>query len=231
MVALALLIAACAPQIRETAPEPQPAARQVPENFPSQNYEQAAALGQPIYRIDPARSLVTLTVRRSGTLARLGHDHVVASHGAQGYVSPQAGRADLYFSLDELTVDEPALRVEAGLDTQPSESDIAGTRANMLGKVLQSQQHPFALIRVNRMEQIPEGMRLSVEMILSGVTRVYEVMAQSETQTASSDIRVTGAFEFDQSDFGITPFSILGGMIKVQDRISLRFRIHASNSG
>jgi len=38
---------------------------------------------------------------------------------------------------------------------------------------------------------------------------------------------ITGMLGLNQSDFGIVPFSILGGAIQVQDRISLRFRIHA----
>lgn len=231
VTALALLIAACAPQLKGTASATAPtheSARQTPENFPSQHYAQAAAQGKPIYRIDPARSLVTLTVRRGGSLARLGHDHVVASHSAQGYVSPQEGRADLYFPLDELTVDEPALRAEAGLDTQPSESDIAGTRANMLGKVLQTQQYPFTLIRVSSLEKLPTGVRLTLDITLHGLTRTFEVSA--EWETTNGEMSISGLLEFNQSDFGITPFSILGGMIQVQDRISLRFRINARQS-
>ena len=84
LVCLVVLLAACVPQIRETAPEPKPAMRQAPANFPRSDYERAAAQGKPVYRIDPARSLVSITVRRGGSLARMGHDHVVASHAVQG---------------------------------------------------------------------------------------------------------------------------------------------------
>lgn len=222
---LAVFIAACAPQIRVMAPEPEPAVRQAPANFPRSDYEQAAAQGKPVYRIDPARSLVSITVRRGGSLARLGHDHVVASHEAQGYIAPEEGRADLYIPLDGLSVDEPALRAEAGLDTQPSESDIAGTRTNMLDKVLETQQFPFALIHVSGIEKRPTGVLLTVAITLHGVTRTIEVPAQ--TETARDEISVAGLFEFNQSDFGIVPFSILAGAIQVQDRMSLRFRIRA----
>ena len=236
VAALALLITACVPQIRETAPAPPPVAQQLPENFPSPYYAQAAAQGKSVYRIDPARSLVTITVRRGGSLARLGHDHVVASHSVQGYALPDEGRADLYVPLNELSVDESALRVEAGLDTQPSEADIAGTRANMLDKVLQTQEFPFALIRVSGMGQLPlgiseTGVRLTVGITLHGITRTFEVPAQRESGSGElSVLSVAGWFEFNQSDFGITPFSVLGGMIKVQDRINLRFRIYARPS-
>lgn len=222
---LALLVASCATQRPGTAPQPAPAAIAAPENFPRADYERAAAQGKPVYRVDAARSLVAITVRRGGSLARLGHDHVVASHAAQGYIAPEQGRADLYFPLGELSVDEPALRAEAGLDTQPSPSDIAGTRTNMQGKVLETQQFPFALIRVRGAEKMPTGVLLAVAITLHGVTHRFEVPAQIET--GRGEMSITGLVEFNQSDFGIVPFSILGGAIQVQDRISLRFRIHA----
>jgi hypothetical protein len=226
---LALLIAACTPQIRETAPEPKPATRQAPENFPRSDYERAAAQGKAVYRIDPALSLVSITVRRGGSLARLGHDHVVASHAAQGYIAAEEGRADLYVPLGELSVDELTLRAEVGLDTQPSESDIAATRTNMLDKVLETKPFPFALIRVNGVEELPMGVLLTVVVTLHGVSRTLKVPAQIES--GRGEISVTGLIEFNQSDFGIVPFSILGGAIQVQDRVTLRFRIHARQQG
>ena len=42
------------------------------------------------------------------------------------------------------------------------------------------------------------------------------------------EMRVSGVLEFDQSEFGIVPFSVLGGAIQVQDRLSLRFDLHAT---
>lgn len=221
---LALLLAACAPQLHETAREPKPVATQAPEGFPRSDYEKWAAQGKPVYRIDLARSLVALTVRRSGSLARLGHDHAVASHQVQGYIAPEEGRADLYIPLAELVVDEPGLRAQAGLDTQPSESDILGTRANMLDKVLEIQQFPFALIRVSGLEKAATGVRLAVAITLRGVTRQFQVPAQLEA--GRGEMGVSGMLEFKQSDFGIVPFAILGGATSVQDGLSLRFEIY-----
>ncbi len=226
IIVLVALLAACAPQIRETALEF--AARPEPENFPHNAYEQAAAQGKPVYRVDPARSLIAITVRRGGSLARYGHDHIIASHAVVGYISPEESRADVYVLLNELVVDEQALRVEAGLNTQPSESDIAGTRANMLDKVLESQKFPFALISVNVLEKTQSGMKLSVAITLHGVTRTFEVPTQIETTGA--EMGVSGLIEFNQSDFGIVPFSVLGGAIRVEDLVSLRFKISARRS-
>src|SRR5437016_4654552 len=89
------LIAGCAPPL----PRPTEGAEREPANFPAQHYREAIARGESIYRIDPARSLVVIEVRRAGSLAHLGHDHVVASHDVQGFVAPEKRRADLYIAL------------------------------------------------------------------------------------------------------------------------------------
>ena len=127
--ALALALAACAPVPPSTpasAPPAQPPAPPAPPAVPA-----AGALA-----IDSASSLIAVTVRRGGVLARLGHDHVVAARAITGTVSPQDNRAQFQFRLDQMTVDEPALRQVAGLDKQPSPEAVAGTRTNMLTKVL-----------------------------------------------------------------------------------------------
>lgn len=224
---LATLTTACTPQIRESPPPS--AMRPAPENFPGSAYEQAMAQGKQVYRVLPKSSLVVITVRRGGSLARFGHDHVVASHATEGYISAEENRADLYVPLNELAVDETALRTEAGLNTQPSESDIAGTRTNMLDKVLESQKFPYALISVSGIEKREEDALLNVAITLHGVTRKFDTPAQIETE--GNEMSVNGSIEFNQSDFGIVPFSVFGGALQVQDQLSLRFKILARRSG
>ena len=203
--------------------------RAAPAEFPRTFYEQAVSRGQPVYRIEPARSLAVITVRRGGSLARLGHDHVVASRHVQGLIAPGEGRADLYLPLAELSVDEPALRAEAGLDTQPSEADIAATRANMLDKVLEVQRFPFALIRVSGPGAMTADARLGLDITLHGMTRRFELPVR--IAMADGGLNIAGTLEFDQSEFGIVPFSVLGGAIQVQDRLSLRFSLQARRAG
>src|SRR6266566_6982141 len=142
---LSTVLAGCAPLLRGPAPAP----ATPPADFPEGYYREALAQGKPVFRVDSRESLVVIEVRRSGSLARLGHDHVVAGHEVGGYVAPDEGRADLYVALACMQVDEPALRKEAGFDTQPGESDIEGTRSNMLEKVLEADKFPFALIGVS----------------------------------------------------------------------------------
>jgi polyisoprenoid-binding protein YceI len=170
--------------------------------------------------IDASQSLVTVTVRRGGPLARMGHDHVVASRTLDGFVDVEHGRAELRFRLDEMIVDEAALRREAGLDTSPTTEAIAGTRSNMLTKVLNAQTYPVVLLRAWRKEGA-----VVLEITLHGVKRLLDVPLQLENRNGR--ITATGSFRIKQSDFGITPMSVLGGALVVKDELELGFRIVA----
>ena len=151
-----------------------------------------------MFRVDPEPSLVVVEARRGGSLARLGHDHVVASHDVGGYVSPNDGRSDLYVRLDSLIVDEPGLRADAGFDTQPSADDIAGTRQNMLQKVLQADRYPYALINVKGVDAVAGGAGMRVAITLHGITRAMEVPARIETSSDSIDVSGRLALDADR---------------------------------
>ena len=225
------LLCACAPQQPQLQPplhaSPQAIDRIAPTSvLADEYYRHAEAQGKRILHIDSTQSLIVQEVRRAGPFARLGHDHVVASHDVSGFVAPDAFRADLSVPLDKLVVDEKDLREEAGFDTQPTPDDIAGTRHNMLTKVLESQRFPLALIHIVERSNAERDMpMLDVTITLHGVSRTFSVPAI--VQRTSDRMVVTGRMQFRQSDFGIVPFSILNGAIRVQDELTLRFRIVA----
>ena len=100
--------------------------------------------------------------------------------------------------------------------------DIAGTRENMLGKVLHAEEPRFAVISV---ADVNANQHLKVAITLNGITRTARVPVEIETSV--DELSVTGRLPLDQTDFGIKPLSILGGAIQVQDRVNVRFRIRA----
>lgn len=202
---------------------PPPAPPQAPPAAPDQAdwYRQAQAAGKTVLPIDSASSLITVVVRRGGPLARMGHDHVVASRHISGMVAPGEGRADFGFRLDQLSVDEPALRQQAGLTTTPDSDAIAGTRENMLKRVLQADQFPLVHMHVEAIDA--SHVRLAIT--LHGVTRS---MVQSVLRTDSGDsVSASGTLTLLQSDFGITPMSVMGGAMVVLDPMELQFQIRA----
>jgi hypothetical protein len=218
---LIVLLAACASPV----PEPPGSEQRASADLPEADYRRLGVEGKPVFRVDPAASVVVMEVRRGGALAQFGHDHVVASHDVAGYIAPDEGRADFLVPLNSLVVDEPALRTEAGFDSQPSAADIAGTRRNMLDKVLETDRHPAALIavRANLADARPERVRITIT--LHGTAATVDALAQ--VRKGAEELSLTGTTAIDQSRFGITAFSILGGAVSVQDRVNVRFRIRA----
>jgi polyisoprenoid-binding protein YceI len=185
------------------------------------SYRAAAAAGAAVYAVDPGASLVAVTVRRAGLMARLGHDHVVASHTLAGHVAPDVGRADVSFRADQMTVDEPRLLRDAGIDTQPSPQAVEGTRANMLGPVLEAQRYPMVTLHAERLA----GQRLRVAVTLHGATRWLELPATIKVD--ADQVSASGTARLKQTDFGMTPFSVGGGLLSVQDELEVRYNIVA----
>jgi polyisoprenoid-binding protein YceI len=210
---LLLLLAACSQPL---APPPVPSPAPSPDG-----YRAAAASGAAVYKVDPDASLIAVTVRRAGLMARLGHDHVVASHTLTGYAAPGLGRADLSFRVDQLTVDEPQLLREAGIDTQRSPEAVEGTRKNMLGPVLDAQNYPVVGLHA---ERSADG-RLRVAVTLHGVTRWLDLPAAVKVEAAQ--VTASGTAHLKQTDFGITPFSVGGGLLAVDDGLEVRYHIVA----
>jgi hypothetical protein len=218
---LATLLAACAAQVGA----PPEVEQRGPVGFPGAHYRELLARGRPVFRVDPSLSLVVIEVRRGGPFAQFGHDHVVASHDVTGEIAPDEGRADLYVPLDALIVDEPALRAEAGFGTQPDAEDIAGTRRNMLERVLDTARYPYALIAVTDISAADDAGQVRVALTLHGTTA--PIVAVAQWDRTAEEFSATGNFAITQTEFGIKPLAILGGAIAVQDRVNVSFRIRA----
>jgi hypothetical protein len=173
---------------------------------------------------------VVIAVYRGGSLARLGHDHVVASHDVRGFVAPRANRADLYIRLDQLVIDEPDLRKQAGFDTQPTEEDIAGTRRNMLTS-LNAEQFPYAVIHLSEEGAPGGGFVNKVDKMLDVTIKVHGIEHTAPTSVAlemgAGSLVASGRVALKQTDFGVTPLSVLGGAIQVKDEVDVRFAIRA----
>lgn len=218
----AVLLAGCAPR-------PPAVERPLPPAVPEADYAAARARGEAVYRIEAGQSLVVVRVYRGGRLARLGHDHVVASRAVEGLVllapAPEAMRADLVMALDSLTVDEPELRTAAGLDTTPGAADIEATRRNMLERTLDAARHPYVTLAITHAGGGLPAPTLDVAITLHGVTRHYPVPVQIDT--GDGRLRARGRLALRQTDHGITPFSVFGGALEVQDRLDLEFDLQA----
>jgi hypothetical protein len=163
-------------------------------------------------------SALRILVFRGGTAARLGHNHVLGAAGLR--VDWPAAGPVLSFRLDALDIDPPTLRAALGpaFASAVDEEARAGTRANLL-KALDGAAHPEVVVRT--LQQLGEGSRRAVEAEISlhGVTRRQWFVAEVDGKRARGEVVVR------QSDFGIQPFTVLGGLLAVQDALVVQFQL------
>ncbi|MGZ9026813.1 MAG: YceI family protein [Telluria sp.] len=210
-----LFLAGCAAPLAPRQPAPAADA--------TASYAAAAAAGTPVYQFDPGQSLIAVKVFSGGPFARMGHDHLVAARNISGFAAPAQGRADFQFRLDEMSVDETALRHAAGMVKAVPHEAVQGTRENMLGRVLQAASFPIVKLHA---EGIPGSAGLArLSIVLHGVTRTVDV--PTAVTIDQDTLSATGRFMLKQTDFGITPMSILGGGLVVRDAMELEFRLYA----
>ncbi|HEY8881211.1 MAG TPA: YceI family protein [Roseateles sp.] len=163
-------------------------------------------------------SALRVLVFRGGTAARLGHNHVLRAADLR-VDWPPAG-AVLSFRLDALDIDPPGLRAALGpaFSSAVDDEARAGTRANLL-KALDGVAHPEVVVRT--LQQVGEGGRRAVEAEISlhGVTRRQWFVVDVEGRRARGEVVIR------QSDFGIQPFTVLGGLLAVQDALVVQFEL------
>lgn len=221
-LALALFLAACSGSRQGPDAPAQSSA------FPLQAYG-AAAGEAPVYRIDPEISRADVLVRREGTLARLGHDHVITFATVRGYVrmagDDLAARADLEVDVSAPIVDAADARAVYGLDTQPSPGAIAGTSRNLARHVLDSARWPVVRIQIDDVERSDPWARVMVTLTVRG--RTIQFPSDVLLEENEDLMRASGLFTVRQTDLAIEPFTALGGALRVADRVVVHFRIRA----
>jgi hypothetical protein len=214
-------LTACSVQREEsTAP-------QRPANFPTAIYANPDPQSS-LYKVDSANSIVRIKVLRGGAMAKFGHDHIVASRDIQGYLllgDDNSCRADFYAPLNQLIVDDPVLRDQASLVTTPSEKDIAGTKTNMLIS-LEADEFPFVQLQSLDCAGVMDGQPVATNIGLHGIFQEQQLI-MAVAQPSSNSFVISGSFAILQTDFGIEPFSVFNGLLKVEDRLEISYQLLA----
>ncbi len=216
------LLAGC-----QTAPSPEESA--VLET--STNYGVTLPLDAPRYVVDAQASEIRLLVYRAGALARFGHNHVITGPMRGEIRAGEAAAASgfrLEIPVELLVIDPPAARAEEGEEFAAEVSDQArqGTRENMLGKdLLDAANYPLIRIDSLALSGPRANPTVLARVTLHGVARDLRFPASATQQ--GDLLTVRASFRVRQSDFGISPFSALGGGLLVRDAIDVRIRLAA----
>lgn len=179
-----------------------------------------------ILRIDPVASELRVLVAPAGSLARLGHSHVIGGAVWSGEIllGPSVF-ADLAIDVAALEVDRAEWRRDERLDSI-DEDAIEGTRRNLLGpKVLDAVNHPMIAIR--SVGRAGPDWQADVTARIRVRGRVSEWRVPVAVERDDKRVVITGALDVDQTALGLEPFSAAGGALRVADRMRVRFRIVA----
>ena len=188
------------------------------------------------YEIIAGDSDLRIQVFRSGSLARLGHNHVISTSALSGtVVAGDAGTdrsIDIRIPVASLRVDEPAIRAEEGqaFSAEMSEKDIAGTRENMLGgKLLQADEFDEIRVFSDRISGDLPQLTIEAEITIRGSTHVVELPVIVETYV---DMLVaSGRSEISHAELGLSPFSAGFGTLRVGEEMVFKYRITARKAG
>ena len=186
----------------------------------------ASAAGSAVYRVDPTASELRVRVAPAGSLARLGHHHVIGGPVWSGeLVLGDPVFADVAIDVPALEVDRVAWRRDEGFE--PLDDDaIEGTRRNLLGpKVLDAENHPSIEIRSVAVTGPDWQADVTARVRVRG--EVTEWRVPVAVQRDGERLTIAGALDLDQTALGLEPFSAAGGALRVADRMRVRFRIVA----
>lgn len=212
MTCLAIGLGACSGPVAPVVP-PSPV---VP--LPAAEYAAAACTGSArVYRLVANASRVQVSVGKAGALSALGHEHMVVVRKLRGLarVGPTGGRADLVFPLAGLAVG-PLAHSDAPVDAEQR----AGTREHML-ESLAARRYPVVRLAVTRPDA--SAPRVRVRLTLHGQTRTLRLPLAASVDAQA--MTVDGAFDIHQSSFGVEPYSILMGALRVSDRLRIRYHL------
>lgn len=196
---------------------------QAPPDYPSVNLEYRA---DRLFEV--TSGTIRVTVGREGSMARLGHDHLISG--------PIYGRfrrggdsvlADLFVPVGELVVDDPQERARIGgqFAREVPEKDRESTRANLLSEsVLSATRHGF--IRAMIDSSVDDGGYIDVTFELAGQRHVQRVLIEVQSD-APCDTRFAGQFQLRHADFGLQPFAAIGGALRVSESMSVQLELQA----
>lgn len=197
----------------------------------SATYAPLRAAGGRVFTLNPALSEVRIYAFRAGKAAKLGHNHVLSAPAFYGFfhLAPdgtEASRFDLAFRLDQLAFDDPQHRAALGpaFASAITAEDTASTRDNMLGdNNFQAARFPW--VRIHSLQISGEAPKFAARIAVELHGQTREMLVPLTVSGLPENLVVEGALVLQQSDFGVKPLSVLGGLLSVQDAVIVEFKL------
>jgi polyisoprenoid-binding protein YceI len=190
--------------------------------------EAPEAAAQPAvvhYHLVAGESTFTVQAFAEGLFSAFGHDPVIAIRNFSGALLFVPGTFESA-SL-RVTVDANSLAVTGNV----KEKDRVDIERTMREQVLEVQRYPEIVFSSNNISasRVAEGRyraRIIGDLTLHGVTQ-RNLWISAEATVKDDTLRARGDFSLKQTDFGMKPFSAVGGTIKLKNELKFVFDIAA----
>ena len=202
---------------------------------PAQAVAAPGHAGTTPFQVDASASELLLFLHADGPLAKVGHNHVITSHGLRGtiWLHPQAqsSSCELQLPVESLVVDDPQERAAAGAEyAEPlDESARTGTREHMLGD-RQLDAAAFPLVAMQCRQLVPGTDTMTVQLTVTVRDHVSQLSVPVKWQRSGNTLQADGEFTMTHGQLGLEPYSLLLGALRVSDQIEVRFRLIARSS-
>jgi polyisoprenoid-binding protein YceI len=165
--------------------------------------------------IDTQRSSITIHVGKAGVFSAAAHEHWVNAAIVSGTIDTSGAMPSVRFTVD-------ARKLSVKPETGVSDKDQADVQANMQTKVLQSPAYPEIVFQSTQVRRDRDNAwKVSGDLTLRGVTKSLTLDVARENDA------YVGTARIKQTDFGIQPIKIGGGVVKVKDELEITFRVYA----
>ncbi|MEM9356358.1 MAG: YceI family protein [Pseudomonadota bacterium] len=185
------------------------------------------------YKIVSEKSDIRLLAYRGGVLSTFGHNHVVSVSDLTGTIvlepKLQGSRIEFVVQVNKLVVDDAEVRRQEGKEfaKQPSQSDIKGTRANMLGEQLLNAAQ-FPTIKVTGVSgPTSDGKSAQISITTELLGRHVKLTLPASLKIAGKQLEASGTRNLTHEELGLKPFSALMGALRVASKMKLKYRIVA----
>lgn len=194
--------------------------------------QRSGEAGVVTYRIDPQTSDVRLLVYRDGALSAFGHNHTISAKEFTGTIQLQPNlaqsRVELEIPVEKLVVDDLAVRRQEGPDfaSEPSQSDAAGTRTNMLSASLLDGAK-FPAIKVSGTAGPVSNNSAKLDLDVQIVGQAIKLQIPATLKLEGDQLEASGETELTHKQLGLKPFTALLGSLRVAEQMKFKYRIRA----
>jgi polyisoprenoid-binding protein YceI len=168
--------------------------------------------------IDVEHSTIRIHVGKAGLFSAAGHEHWVSAPIAEGNIE-EAAPAGVSFRVEART-----LKVEE--DKSLSAEKQAEVQRTMQTEVLESEKYPEITFQSTSVQETGgNAWQVRGDLTLHGQTRLITTTVQKQQNA------YVGHCQLRQTDFGIHPVRVGGGVVKVKDQLDIEFSVVPGRAG